>query len=115
MPRSTHPASPRRRLAGLVAALLYVATAGVLPVLHAETEDLTSAPTVEETHSTQCNRIHSDISCPATGLFRALPTRAVPRPEPPAVRPTAPPPVPHDRHPQPGSRSARHVRGPPAA
>lgn len=115
MLRSTHPASPRRRLAGLLAAVLYLATAGILPVLHAETEDLAGAATVEETHSTQCDRIHSDISCPAAGLLRALPAASTLGADPPAVRPTRLQPRSSDRLAPHEALSSRHIRGPPAA
>lgn len=116
MLRSVHPVSPRRRLAGLLAAALYLVSVGILPVLHGQAEDLAGAATVEETHSTQCDRIHSDISCPAASLSRTLPAPPVLLSDPPGtVRPLAATRIPQDRRPAPEALASHYVRGPPAA
>lgn len=59
--------------------VLYLLAAAVLPVLHAETETLITTRSVEQHHTSQCGRIHSDLSCPATGAVRALPVAGAPK------------------------------------
>lgn len=87
----------RRISTAFVAALLYVATGVVLPVLHAETEVLAGPTRVEQGHANTCPRVHSDALCllvasfhlPKDGPARMAPTLrdAATRVRPPSVAP----------------------------
>jgi len=78
MSGTTRFTSPRRRAGGIAVGLFYLFTAAVLPTLHAETEDILGSHAVEDGHSAECDRIHDDATCLATGAFRALTSKGTP-------------------------------------
>lgn len=70
---NTSPAVPAgRRLGGVTVGLLFVFLATLYPPLHAQMESPTGTAAVESGHSTDCDRIHNDLSCAACGTFRTL-------------------------------------------
>lgn len=115
MTRTPRPPSPRRRAQAFGAAVLYVLSAAILPVLHAQVEDVAGRVTVEQTHSSQCDRIHSDISCPAAGMLRAVPGQGAPFLGAPVARTMSPVGVAFDQPIRPGTLTSVFIRGPPAA
>ncbi len=61
----------RRRLpSAVLAAVLYAASAVVVPVVHARTEVLRSTSEVEAQHTQQCPRIHAEASCLVCSAFQ---------------------------------------------
>jgi hypothetical protein len=109
------PGRNRRNAApAVLAAALYVASAVVVPLVHARTEVLGSRAEVEAQHTAQCPRIHAE----GTGLGCSAFQFSPPRPQ--AVLPAAPslraprPPL-ADPRPLPRDQQRQHlVRAPPA-
>jgi hypothetical protein len=106
--------TPVRRAAyGAVATALYLLWTVVVPLVHADTEVLSSAVALEATHA-QCATIHAENVCLRGGSFQ-LPV-AGPCEHMGAV-PDRPWPVSFDRTPRParGDRPTQHlVRAPPS-
>jgi hypothetical protein len=71
--RRTTPRSPGFTTLAVVAAALHVATAVVVPVLHAQAEVLQSAQEIEASHSAQCPRLHADGNCVVWPSFQLAP------------------------------------------
>jgi len=63
--------SARRRLpSAVIAAVLYAASAVVVPMVHARSEVLRSASEVEAQHTEQCPRIHAEATCLVCSTFQ---------------------------------------------
>ncbi|MBI2536496.1 MAG: hypothetical protein HYW06_05940 [Gemmatimonadetes bacterium] len=63
--------SARPRLgSAVIAAVLYAASAVVVPVVHARTEVLRSTSEVEAQHTQQCPRLHAEASCLVCSTFQ---------------------------------------------
>jgi hypothetical protein len=79
----------RRWVSAVMAAAWYLASAVVVPVVHARTEVLSSVSEVEPGHSAECPRIHTEASCLVCGSFQvpSPPPRALPGAQ--ADRPSA--------------------------
>ncbi len=67
-------AAIKRRRAALVAAVLYLGSAGAAPLVHAAVEASRATPAVERAHSDLCPRIHCEAACPSGATL--LPPRA---------------------------------------
>jgi hypothetical protein len=109
---------PGRRPRGAgpaVATCLYVLATLAGPGAHALTEAPRGAVTVEATHSPQCDRLHSETSCPAVGMLGTMPGEGPPVPVVPARRVLPACGVTADRSPLIEILSTRFVRGPPTA
>lgn len=103
----------RRRAAAVLAAVLYLASVGAAPLLHAAFERASGTPTIERAHSDLCPRLHSQTACPngASLLPEALPAPAHGSVDGRRIRPAVPTAVIGPRHCEFPSNA---VRAPPA-
>jgi hypothetical protein len=77
MAQPGRPARRRHPNGGGLAVLLYLVTALVLPVLHADTERLADTATYEAHHSALCLPLHDEAVCPTCGAHGAIPSSTV--------------------------------------
>jgi hypothetical protein len=67
---------PRPVASAVLAAALYVASAVVVPLVHARTEVLSSRAEVEAQHSAQCPRIHAEAAGLGCSTFQFAPPQS---------------------------------------